>query len=334
MKKKLKIQCVDWFKKLTKELEYLLNDKYELEFCDQPDFLFYSVYGTGIEHYQYKNCVKIFWSAEGVLPDFNECDYALGFYPMDVGERYCQIPYLAFDSKIQDREQFRNSDISRKKFCNFIYSNFNNGKGAILRQEFCKKLMEYKMVDCPGKVLNNMKDAIEARNANWAEGKKRFLRDYKFTIAFENVSMPGMITEKLYHSYLTGSIPIYWGAPDVGEIFNSASMVNCMQYDSWEAVIERIIEIDKDDDEFRRIVQEKPFLNDSDTKGEQRKKEFLYKIIEKGNYAFEKDPLGWDSGIKAAIEKIELQNSIIYKGYEQKKRIKNFLEKIRRKVEK
>ena len=38
------------------------------EISDEPDFLFYSVFG--IDHYKYSNCVKIFTTEEACVPDF------------------------------------------------------------------------------------------------------------------------------------------------------------------------------------------------------------------------------------------------------------------------
>ena len=146
-KKRIKIQKADSFDKFfDRTIRWRLEPYYEFEFSNDPDFLFYSVYGTGREHYKYQNCVKIFYAAEGVIPDFNECDYAIGSYPMQVGERYHQIAYCPMSKEIQDREKFRNVNLENRKFCNFIYSNATNGRGAILRQEFCKELMKYKKV--------------------------------------------------------------------------------------------------------------------------------------------------------------------------------------------
>lgn len=38
------------------------------------------------------------------------------------------------------------------------------------------------------------------------------MRRYKFTIAFENQSYPGYVTEKIADALMAGTVPIYWGA--------------------------------------------------------------------------------------------------------------------------
>lgn len=47
------------------------------------------------------------------------------------------------------------------------------------------------------------------------ENKIDTLSNYKFSLVIENVRMPGYVTEKLIHCLVAGTIPIYYGAPDV-----------------------------------------------------------------------------------------------------------------------
>lgn len=68
-------------------------------------------------------------------------------------------------------------------------------------------------------------------------------RDFKFVIAFENNAVKGYITEKLSNAYLAGSIPIYWGAPDVNDYFNPDSMINCNHFNSMQDCADRVIEV-------------------------------------------------------------------------------------------
>ena len=76
--------------------------------------------------------------------------------------------------------------------------------------------------------------------------KLEFLSSYRFTIAFENTSVDGYVTEKIVHPLIAGSIPVYWGSPDVAERYNPDAFINCHDFGSFEEVIERILEIDAD----------------------------------------------------------------------------------------
>ena len=263
--------------------------------------MFYSCFGT--EHLKYKNGVKIFFTGENVLPNFNECDYATGFDYIDFGGRYFHKTGALPNKTICNRSEVDESYFNRK-FCNFIYSNPTSGEGALLRQEFCKKLMEYKHVDCPGKVLNNMTaEDLEPRNGDWAKSKREFLKKYKFTIAFENSKSNGYTTEKLGDPFMAFSIPIYWGNPLVTKDFNPKAFINCNDYDNdFDAVIERIKELDNDPDKYLAMLRENPMQPDFDFDQNKKFEQWLINIIEKGNEPFNKDPRGWGTVAKLEQE--------------------------------
>jgi hypothetical protein len=50
------------------------------------------------------------------------------------------------------------------------------------------------------------------------------LRDYRFQLVIENVRADWWFTEKLIDCFMTGTIPIYWGCPDIGKFFNKDGM--------------------------------------------------------------------------------------------------------------
>jgi hypothetical protein len=41
-----------------------------------------------------------------------------------------------------------------------------------------------------------------------------------FNVAIENVKRDNWFTEKLIDCFLTGTVPVYWGCPNVAEYFN------------------------------------------------------------------------------------------------------------------
>jgi len=48
--------------------------------------------------------------------------------------------------------------------------------------------------------------------------KKPVMEKYRFSVCYENArDIPGYITEKVFDSFFTGCVPIYWGAPDVSK---------------------------------------------------------------------------------------------------------------------
>lgn len=287
-KKKIKVNFCDWwprFNPKNNKIYKTLSQHYEVEISEQPDFLFYSCFGA--KYQKYENCVKIFLTDENVLPNFNDCDYAEAFDFIDFGDRYIR----KISSVSRPKDINITEDLFNRRFCNFIYSNATSGEGTHLRQEFCHKLMEYKHIDCPGKVLNNMnaEDELSPRNGDWVQSKLEFLKKYKFTIAFENSCSNGYTTEKLSHPLQSLSIPIYWGNPLVIRDFNPKAFINCNDYDNdFDAVIERVKELDNDPDKYLAMLRENPMQPDFVKKRDF--KEWLVNIIEKGNKPFNKDP--------------------------------------------
>lgn len=289
----IKINFTDMDRGFDKENNFLtdiIKKNFTDEICisDNPDFLFFSCIGT--KHQSFKDCVKIFFTGEPVVPNFNECDYAIGFDDINFQQRYCKRPFWLY-SEYPTESLLTDEQLVKRKFCNFIYSNETRGTAIELRKKFALELMKYKDVDCPGKVLNNMQNAITPRNGNWYEGKMEFIKDYKFTIAFENCKVSGYTTEKLEDPFLAHSIPIYWGNPDVTKYFNENAFICANGYeDDFSKIIERIIYLDNHDEEYIKMVRETPMIIRLDDKNKLEK--FIVSIIEKGNHPFEKDPVG------------------------------------------
>lgn len=248
------------------------------EVSDEPQVLFYSVFGN--RHNLKKNCVKVFFSGEAIVPDFNECDYGVSYDKLVFGQRYCRRPiwfpphFRRLESTLTDEQALN------RKFCNFVYSNEKDGNAVELRKRFAKKLMEYKQVDCPGKVLHNIDTDIPPREGDWEAGKIDFLSRYKFTIAFENSSYIGYATEKLTDPFSAQSIPIYWGNPKVAEDFNTNAFICCNGYeDDFDAIIKRIIELDTDDDKYLQMLRQNPMSESYDINEYEKFEQFVVDIV-------------------------------------------------------
>lgn len=300
-KEVIKVKICSFWSKFNIEDNLLINtlkQRYNVVFSDEPDFLFYSVFGS--EFKNYSNCVKIFYTEENITPIFNDCDYAIGFDYINFEDRYMRLPLdsQVLKPEIQNREGL-SDDLAKRKFCNFVYSNPDSGEGALIRIDFCKELAKYKHVDCPGKILNNMKnDIIKRYDDNWRKGKIEFINNYKFTIAFENSSSNGYTTEKLIQPFLANSIPIYWGNPEVVRDFNPKAFINCNDYKNFDEIIEKIKELDNNDELYLEMLKQPPMQIDYKFDKQEQLEKFLFNIIEKGNKPFNKNPRNWDCNEK------------------------------------
>lgn len=51
------------------------------------------------------------------------------------------------------------------------------------------------------------------------------LIDYYFSIGMENDNYPSIFTEKITDCFATGTIPIFWGSPDISDFFNENGII-------------------------------------------------------------------------------------------------------------
>ena len=260
---------------------------------DCPDFLFYGPYG--VDYLQYADCVKIFISAEAVSPDFNECDYAVNVDPIVYGRRYFR--FAPQDVSGLSMDAFETNDMAEddsyyltRNFCNFIYSQDSMGEGSLLRKKFCRLLMRYKHIDCPGRILNNMQNAISPRyGEDWCSGKIEFLKKYKFTIAFENFEKCGYVTEKMVHPLFAHSVPIYWGDPEVTKSFNKEAFINVRDFSCLEDVVDYVIYLDTHDDEYMKMLRSYPLVKETFMRSRANSLEdFICSIVAHGKIPFGK----------------------------------------------
>tara|TARA_R110002074_G_scaffold395156_1_gene583268 strand:+ start:649 stop:1452 length:804 start_codon:yes stop_codon:yes gene_type:complete len=66
---------------------------------------------------------------------------------------------------------------------------------------------------------------LYGRGYNEIESKEEGLADYMFSIAIENDCYGTYFTEKIMDCFAVGTIPVYLGAPDIGEHFNIDGIV-------------------------------------------------------------------------------------------------------------
>lgn len=265
----IKIKFVDFINKLeTNFILQILLQKYSVIFSDDPDYIIYSAYGN--KHLKY-NCIRIFYTSECITPNFNECDYAIAFDRLDFGDRYIRIPlyqlfqYRKYFNMLKNRQPFTIDDLRKKTdFCNYIVS---NSFVKDVRTDIFLKLCNYKKVNSGGRYRNNIGGAVKDKFA--------FQFKHKFSIAFENTSYDGYTTEKIVEAFAANTIPIYWGDPRIDQDFNNNAFVNCHQYKNIDEVVQRIKEIDENDELYLKIINE-PILKIPDLAMDN----FLFKIFD------------------------------------------------------
>jgi hypothetical protein len=272
--KRIRIGYTDWNN--SRAMEYInflktnLNDKYEFELVtDEPDYLLFSFYGSEHKNVKYNTSIKIAIYEEGFIPTFNEEDYIFGVAHIFYLDRYFRkAPLLEYLGSLKNRDfrEIRNKVLNgqkREKFCAAVFGHEKNEDH--FREKFVYELSKYKKVDMGGEINNtigyNVTDTI------------KFFKEYKFSIAFEKNSGDGYATGHIINSFLSGTIPIYYGDYFIDEYINPDAYILVRNDIDLQDKIEYIKEIDKDDKLYLEFFK-KDVLVDEDIV-EKRKKEEL-----------------------------------------------------------
>lgn len=242
--KTIRINFTDFWPGFDRENFYIvkfLKQHYDIQVVNDPDYIFFSNYGD--RHLNYDRSIRIYITGENIIPDFNFADYAIGYNLIDFGDRFLRYPYYLFYGyyqQLQHKVLTDKDSLLNRKFCNFIYS--NDKSSDPVRNLFFHELMKYKKVDSGGNILNNIGYRVH--------DKIKFISDYKFTIAFENSSLPGYTTEKLTDPMLALSMPVYYGNPAIALDFNTESFIVMPTAESMPEIVDEIRRLDHNDDEY------------------------------------------------------------------------------------
>ena len=242
-----------------------------------PDLIIYGPFGDS--HLLFPDIPKVHFTGENTLPKWdNNTKLNLGYSLLEREDNsYMRIPLwlLEIDWFNADLEKIVNPkplpvecvkranvhEMARhqKRFCAFVVSNPTNP----IRNEAYLWLNSYKQVDSAGRLFNNIGDEIFAgRGGGGGELKKHeFLKNYKFSLCFENSYAEGYTTEKLLHAKAAGTIPIYWGDPKVSRDFNEKSFINAQNIRNADDLISLIKDVDQNQAKYEAMYNE-PLLDE------------------------------------------------------------------------
>lgn len=110
------------------------------------------------------------------------------------------------------------------------------------------------------KWINRIYKKIDSIYKGTVDSKSEIISQYKFAICFENISENGYITEKIIDCFISGTIPIYMGAPDINNYIPANLYINYSKFLNNE---ELFIYLDNiDENAYNEIIKEqKSFLS-------------------------------------------------------------------------
>ncbi len=287
----------------------------KVEISDKPDYIFYSVFND--DYLLYPDAVRIFFTGENIAPNFQLCDYAIGFERLDFGDRYLRFPFYygmyeyKDDVKLTEgKHQNIEDELFERDFCSFVYSNSDTDS---VRNHLFDALSRYKRVDAGGKLKNNLFNGP-------VRDKRLFENAHKFSIACENSSHPGYATEKLIQSFAAKTIPIYYGDPTIACDFNAGAFINCHDYKTLDEVVKVVREIDQDKERYLNILKQPAFNSTKNADTYRKSFELFIRNIFLQDYscAFRRNRVFWG-------KKIDNKYIKIYKLERVLKKIKYFV---------
>uniref|UniRef100_A0A6C0HV58 Fucosyltransferase C-terminal domain-containing protein n=1 Tax=viral metagenome TaxID=1070528 RepID=A0A6C0HV58_9ZZZZ len=260
-----KIQLNNWWDDSnTKNIETCQHIFQQLLADTKKDVVVYSVFGQLDRPIKSDNTILVQFSGESIFHD--PAWFDLNFIPVetDYAHNIVMFPYAYFhilynhiDIQKLTLPRTLSSNVN-KKFCLFAVSNGN----AVERKEMYVELSKYKPVDSCGKFMNNMNmNCPESHNSTQYFD---FISDYKFMICFENTSKPNYVTEKLINAYLNGTVPIYWGCPNIQDYVNMDSILYLSPNYTIEErakLIQKIIYLDTHPDAYQSMYEKIFFKN-------------------------------------------------------------------------
>mgnify|MGYP003651719660 CR=1 FL=1 len=158
----------------------------------------------------------------------------------------------------------------KKKMASMFVSEKRQLNGHQIRHVIANSLISH--IDLPYDV-----DLYGSGVNNPVTFKSEGCNDYMFQIATENTKLTNYLTDKILDCFITGTVPIYWGCPNIGDYFDERGIItfdrphdlkeilknlNEKKYDSMLKYIKTNFEIAKekytnsDDYIFRRIVED------------------------------------------------------------------------------
>jgi hypothetical protein len=124
-------------------------------------------------------------------------------------------------------EYYNHFSLEKKFKLSFVKSNKNNLPGHKLRHQ-----ISYLLKDKPYEILfpNYVKNTE----------KKLLFEDSMFHLTIENSQVVNYFTEKIIDCFMSYTIPIYWGCPNIGDYFNMEGVIVFNNENELKTILENL----------------------------------------------------------------------------------------------
>jgi hypothetical protein len=122
------------------------------------------------------------------------------------------------------------------------------------RIEFARELMSKIQVDSYGRILRNRSLAEGADQGRTT--KLETIARYKFCLSLENALETDYVTEKFFDPLLVGTVPVYRGAPNIGQFApGKNAFIDAADFSSPNELALYLKELDCDNEAYQRFLR-------------------------------------------------------------------------------
>lgn len=267
-----------------KLFQNVFNENIEIGTMENSDILFESVFGSGTLLYQKKwlysflfigeSDARLHIFLENGLKNVRLKDYTCILkgksenddsscnvinFPLFVLYSYSFNFTYKFIKDNYDKKRFnietKITKIPKKNICVIISNPISEGRNLFI-EELNKKVN----IDFAGNYKNNVE---KVSHFHCSPGFIDFVSNYKVIISMENSKNDNYITEKILHGFAANTIPVYWGAKNVGDYFNEERFIHVKSFDmiDIQKAIDEIMMVLNNDDVFVDIINKPIYTN-------------------------------------------------------------------------
>lgn len=139
-----------------------------------------------------------------------------------------------FQSKATSWNLLSELHLNKKKHISFLTSDKSVLEGHKLRLEIFKLLDEYENI--------NSLEILKHKSPPFVFTAPFYYETAMFNIAVDNSKQENYFNEKIIHSFISKTIPIYWGCPNIGHWFNMDGIITFNTIDELKNIFEYIDE--------------------------------------------------------------------------------------------
>lgn len=159
---------------------------------------------------------------ENILNEYNKV-FTHNKRLLNIGNKYVFVPVGGCWIDSEEQKIYE-----KNKKVSIITSGKQLTKGHKLRHEIVKRFKD--KIDIYGTAYNPI------------EKKLTGLKDYMFQIVIENSKYDFYFTEKIIDCFRSGTIPIYWGCPSIGNFFDEKGIIQFNDANELENILDNIDE--------------------------------------------------------------------------------------------